>query len=104
MCTHTHTARLGVQTDTEAYALGSIFPSTKAKSDMLPLSLLWLATAVGVKSIIPNHGFKGRSQLMCINELRRPDMALFVCTANLAASEVGGLFDVAAVCSDVRAG
>lgn len=103
MHVHTHTARLGVQTDTEAYALGSIFPSTKAKSNMLPLSLLWLATAVGVKSIIPNHGFKGRSQLMCINEPRRLDMTL-LCTAHLAASEVGGLFDVAAVCSDVRGG
>lgn len=27
-----------------------------------------------------------------------------LCTAHLAASEVGGLFDVAAVCSDVRGG
>ena len=103
MHVHTHTARLGVQTDTEAYALGSIFPSTKAKSNMLPLSLLWLATAVGVKSITPNHGFKGRSQLMCINESGRPDMTLLY-IAHLAASEVRGLFDVAAVCSDVRGG
>ena len=63
-CAHTVSICTGMD------VLRSVLPSTKAKSDMLPLSLLKFATAATMKDVItaPQHGIKGGSQLVCSNE------------------------------------